>query len=67
MEKRHGLQIDLVFEPEEMPAPPEIVTGKGKSFGLLGMKERVFLIGGKFALRSEPGKGTSLAISAPVP
>jgi len=41
-------------------------NGRGKSFGILGMKERVFLMGGKFELRSAPGAGTSLAVSVPL-
>jgi two-component system sensor histidine kinase UhpB len=40
--------------------------GKGKSFGLLGIKERVFLMGGQFEVSSEPGMGTLLAVSVPV-
>jgi two-component system, NarL family, sensor histidine kinase UhpB len=40
--------------------------GKTKSFGLLGIKERVFVMGGEYALNSAPGKGTSLTISVPV-
>ncbi len=36
-----------------------------KSFGLLGMKERVFALGGKFELISSPGKGTKIEISLP--
>lgn len=40
-------------------------TGKGKSFGLLGIKERVFLMQGHYELSSEPGKGTALYISVP--
>jgi signal transduction histidine kinase len=39
--------------------------GKRKSFGLLGIKERVFVMEGQYELESEPGKGTSLYISVP--
>ena len=34
--------------------------------GLLGMKERVALLGGKLEVRGHPGMGTTLAISLPV-
>ncbi len=37
-----------------------------KSFGLLGIKERAFVMGGKFELKSERGKGTSLIVSVPL-
>jgi PAS domain S-box-containing protein len=36
-----------------------------KSFGLLGIKERVFVMEGEYALTSEAGKGTCLTISVP--
>ena len=38
-----------------------------KSFGLIGIKERTFVMGGKFELKSEPGRGTELCISIPLP
>ncbi|MEJ0101921.1 MAG: PAS domain S-box protein [Bacteroidota bacterium] len=37
-----------------------------KSFGILGMKERVLSVGGKFELISSPGKGTTIIISLPI-
>jgi signal transduction histidine kinase len=35
-------------------------------FGVIGIRERVEKLGGKFELRSEPGKGTTVAITVPV-
>ncbi|HTD93312.1 MAG TPA: PAS domain S-box protein [Chitinophagaceae bacterium] len=35
------------------------------SFGILGMKERVLSLGGKFELVSSPGKGTKITASLP--
>jgi PAS domain S-box-containing protein len=37
-----------------------------KSFGILGMKERVLLLGGHFELIAAPGKGTKINISIPL-
>lgn len=37
-----------------------------KSFGILGMKERVASLNGKFELITAPGKGTRIAIKIPV-
>lgn len=37
-----------------------------KSFGILGMKERVFSLHGKFELLSSKGKGTTIEISLPL-
>lgn len=39
---------------------------KRKSFGLLGIKERVFLLNGQYTLSSEPGKGTRWSVSIPL-
>lgn len=35
------------------------------SYGLIGLQERVALVGGSFALESAPGQGTKLCISIP--
>jgi signal transduction histidine kinase len=37
-----------------------------RSWGLLGVQERVELVGGKFKLESEPGRGTTLKVEVPV-
>lgn len=37
-----------------------------KSFGLLGIKERVFLLNGQYTLSSEPGKGMRWTVSIPL-
>ena len=38
-----------------------------KTFGLIGIKERIFALGGKYQLKSKPGEGTELSISIPLP
>ncbi|MBI3244295.1 MAG: PAS domain S-box protein [Chloroflexi bacterium] len=42
-------------------------AARGGSFGLLGMEERVLLIGGKIEIDSVPGEGTEIKISFPLP
>ena len=37
-----------------------------RSFGLVGMRERVHRVGGKFNIFSGPGRGTRLEIAAPL-
>lgn len=37
-----------------------------KTLGLLGMKERTIMLGGKFEIKSEQGKGTHVNIEVPV-
>jgi PAS domain S-box-containing protein len=39
----------------------------GKHLGLLGMKERLDMIGGSFAIESTPGKGTTIVALIPPP
>jgi signal transduction histidine kinase len=42
-------------------------TQREKGMGLLGMQERVSYLGGTFDVRSQPGRGTTLAVSLPLP
>lgn len=37
-----------------------------KSFGLLGMRERTFLLGGEFTIKGELGGGTTVTVTIPV-
>jgi signal transduction histidine kinase len=37
-------------------------AARGESFGLLGMRERVELLGGQFAITSERGRGTTITV-----
>lgn len=39
--------------------------GKRKSFGLLGIRERVTSLGGHFDIASQPGEGTELRVNLP--
>jgi PAS domain S-box-containing protein len=41
-------------------------TGRPTSFGLVGMRERVLIMGGRLLLESEPGEGTSLKVWVPL-
>jgi PAS domain S-box-containing protein len=40
--------------------------GNGRALGLLGMRERVTLIGGELVIESTPGKGTTLIVRIPI-
>lgn len=39
---------------------------QGRSFGILGMQERIELIGGSFTIQSEPGKGSEVKAVFPL-
>jgi signal transduction histidine kinase len=43
----------------------ETAGSKPMSFGLAGMRERAALLGGTLAVRSKPGKGTTVALQLP--
>jgi signal transduction histidine kinase len=45
---------------------PQPVAGKKKTYGLLGMHERVKLLGGTLDISSQPGKGTRIEASLPL-
>lgn len=53
----HGFDVESVLDPQ--------VT-VSDSVGLLGMQERVNLLGGHLDIRSRPGVGTTIAVEAPV-
>jgi two-component system, NarL family, sensor histidine kinase DegS len=49
------------FEPERLNE-----LKRKRSFGLLGMQERISLLGGTFTIDSVPSKGTQVRVSLPV-
>lgn len=59
-----GNRVIVAIEDNGRGFTPEAVQGN-KSFGILGMKERVLSLGGVFELDAIPGKGTSISIHLP--
>jgi signal transduction histidine kinase len=51
------------FNPADVATPSE--TGQG--LGLLGMRERIEILGGTLTLDSSPGAGPHVAFTVPVP
>ena len=58
--------VQLIVEDNGAGFDPSTASGDGR-FGLLGMRERVSLIGGTFNIESEVGKGTSIYVRVPAP
>ncbi|MFJ2365735.1 PAS domain S-box protein [Pseudomonas sp. NPDC087697] len=69
----HTVELTLVLEGDELcltvsddgigfVAP----TGRPTSFGVVGMRERVLIMGGQLSLDSEPGEGTTLSVRVPL-
>lgn len=50
------------FSPESVKSGEE----KSECYGLIGMKERMKLLGGQFLLKSAPGEGTKIRVLVPV-
>ena len=40
---------------------------QGSGLGLLGMRERLALLGGRFEVESAAGAGTTIAVTVPLP
>ncbi len=62
----HGFQMEIKddgksFQVDRLPS----ANGK-KRLGLLGMRERVRLVNGRFAVESAPGKGTTVRVVIPL-
>jgi two-component system, NarL family, sensor kinase len=45
----------------------ETADSQPMSFGLVGMRERAALLGGRLAIKSRPGKGTTVTLELPRP
>jgi PAS domain S-box-containing protein len=56
--------IILIIEDDGIGFDAAAIQTK-KSFGILGMKERILSLDGKFELVSSPGKGTKITVSLP--
>jgi two-component system, NarL family, sensor histidine kinase UhpB len=67
-------QVSLVLSEERQVLHIEVADdGEGfdpasasEGIGIIGMRERVYALGGTFELRSSPGQGTVVAISLPL-
>lgn len=71
--------VSLVGQPDGVAATvsddgmgfdPQVVLvqrAKEHRLGILGMQERIALLGGRFSLTSAPGAGTTVSIWAPLP
>jgi signal transduction histidine kinase len=68
--------VDVTFEQKNHKLMLQVAdNGKGitdqkssqeRSFGILGMRERVLLIGGEFTINGENGKGTTVTVKVPL-
>jgi signal transduction histidine kinase len=61
---RKSGSVTAVIEDDGVGFSPE---EPGEGLGLVGMRERVELLGGRLALESRPGAGTTVAAEVPLP
>jgi two-component system sensor histidine kinase UhpB len=61
-----GTRVKAVVEDNGKGFNTEEVLELQRGLGLLGMKERVVLLGGTFNIQSQPGKGTRIEIEVPL-
>jgi Histidine kinase-, DNA gyrase B-, and HSP90-like ATPase len=67
---RPGNVVRLLVQDEGrgfVPNGATRINGRGEKVGLSGMRERVVLLGGRFAVRSEPGRGTTIEVEFELP
>lgn len=60
---RENLHVQI--EDNGCGLPADALT-KASSFGLVGMRERVLLLGGELDISSKPGRGTKLKLAIPL-
>jgi PAS domain S-box-containing protein len=63
LEQRDG-QLTLTIEDDGQGFDQERIGAK-QTLGILGMRERCEMMGGKYAIRSAPGDGTIVAVTVP--
>jgi len=67
--ERHRDQMLAIVEDDGKGFDLETVNNEGsvsQGLGLLGMRERVALVGGIFNIETEPGSGTTLVMQIPI-
>ncbi len=60
-----GLQVEIKDNGKAFKVDRWLSGKGGKRLGLLGMRERVRLVNGRFAVKSRPGKGTTVSMEIP--
>jgi two-component system, NarL family, sensor kinase len=61
--RRRGRTVTLAVTDDGVGLPPG--GGRGAGHGLVGMRERARLLGGKLQVRSRPGEGTTITARVP--
>lgn len=63
--EKQKYDISLIIEDDGIGFNPEKDPAEKKGLGLIGMLERVTLLGGKLEIESSPGNGTTIYVRVP--
>ena len=61
-----GREVHLDVEDDGRGLAPDDLRKKG-SFGLVGIRERVYMLAGSVEIRGDAGRGTVIHVRLPVP
>jgi PAS domain S-box-containing protein len=64
--RRIGREVHLDVQDDGRGLAPEDLQKKG-SFGLVGVRERVYILAGSVEIRGDAGRGTSIHVRLPIP
>ena len=64
--RRGAVRVQIKDNGKAFPVEARLSGRRKKRLGLLGMQERVRLLNGRFAVRSAPGKGTTVWAEIPL-
>jgi signal transduction histidine kinase len=62
----HGLHLSIKDDGKSFEVERVLHARKHQRLGLLGMRERVEMIGGQFTVESAPGHGTTIQAQIPL-
>jgi len=61
----HGVRMQIKDDGKSFSVEQRLQAKGNKRLGLLGMKERIEMVGGTFCVESAPGEGTTIEVEIP--
>jgi signal transduction histidine kinase len=62
---RNGLRMEITDNGHGFEVERVLLAKRHRRLGVLGMRERVEMVGGRFSIESAPGKGTTIRAETP--
>jgi signal transduction histidine kinase len=63
---RRTIHLEIRDDGKSFKVKGQLLAGKKKGLGLIGMRERVEMVNGCFSVESSPGKGTTIRAEIPL-